>query len=35
MKRIFFAATAMAAALFASCDKETETINPPQPTVHR
>ncbi len=33
MKRIFFAATAMAAALFASCDKETETINPMQPST--
>ena len=33
MKRIFFAATAMAAALFASCDKETETINPMPPTT--
>ena len=31
MKKILFAATALAAALFASCDKETETMNPLQP----
>ena len=33
MKKILFAATTMAAALFASCDKETETINPMQPAT--
>ena len=33
MKRIFFAATALFAVLFASCDKETETINPMPPTT--
>ena len=31
MKKILFAATALAAALFASCDKETETMTPLQP----
>ncbi len=33
MKKIFFAATALVAALFASCDKETENINPMQPAT--
>ena len=31
MKKILFAAAAMAAALFASCDKESETLNPTTP----
>ena len=33
MKKILFAATALFATLFASCDKETETINPMQPAI--
>ena len=33
MKKILFAATALAAALFASCDKADETINPAQPAT--
>ena len=33
MKRIFFAATALFAVLFASCDKETETITPMHPAT--
>ena len=33
MKKILFAATALAAALFASCDKEPETLNPTTPGV--
>lgn len=31
MKKILFAATALAAALFASCDKDNDTINPALP----
>ena len=33
MKKLLFAATALFAVLFASCDKETETINPMQPST--
>ena len=31
MKKILFAATALVAALFASCDKDNDTINPAMP----
>ena len=31
MKKLIFAATAIVAALFASCDKEPETLNPTTP----